>query len=190
MMRHFRPRSIIEVGSGYSSAVMLDTAERFLGNGVRFTFIEPFARERLQSALRPGDERLATILPQRVQDVPLSLFSTLQQNDILFVDSSHVAKFGSDVCHLLFKVLPRLNHGVLVHFHDVLWPFEYFREWLLRGWAWNEAYMLRAFLQYNSAFSIVYFNSYLGNVHTAAWRHYSPLSAVSSGASLWLRKDE
>lgn len=189
MMRHFRPRTIVEVGSGFSSAVMLDTADRFLDYPVQLTCIEPFEPGRLYSVLRPQDHARTTIVQQRVQDVDLALFASLGENDILFVDSSHVAKFGSDVCHLLFHVLPHLSRGVLIHFHDVLWPFEYLQAWLLRGWAWNEAYFLRSFLQFNDTFSILFFNSYLGNVHTAAVHEYSPLSAVDSGGSLWLRKE-
>ena len=83
-----------------------------------------------------------------MQDVALSTFSGLRRGDILFIDSSHVAKIGSDVNHLVFTVLPALQSGVLVHFHDIFFPFEYPQAWLAEGRAWNEAYLLRAFLQY------------------------------------------
>ena len=97
-----------------------------------------------------------------MQDVPLEVFHTLSANDILFVDGSHVARIGSDVVHILFHILPRLRPGVIVHFHDILWPFEYPKRWVVgAGYAWNEAYCLRAFLQYNRAFEIMYYNSFL-----------------------------
>jgi hypothetical protein len=114
---------------------------------------------------------------------------------MLFIDSSHVAKKDSDVVHILFEVLPRLNKGVMVHFHDVLWPFEYPEIWLARGRAWNEAYFLRAFLQYNPGFEIVFFNSYLASMQREILKRKMPLalktpsSSVTPGnSSLWLRK--
>lgn len=160
MMRRARPARVIEVGSGFSSLAMLDTNERFFDGAVELTFIEPNA-ERLLSQLRPGDERRAEIITSPVQEVDLSGFERLSAGDILFIDSSHVAKVGSDVNHLVFSVLPRLAPGVLVHFHDVPYPFEYPEDWIHYGFAWNEAYLLRALLQFNSAFRIVLWNSYV-----------------------------
>ena len=151
MLRRFRPRRIIEVGSGYSSAAMLDAAEMNPEAPIEFTFIEPHP-DRLLDLLRPADRNHQVIETLPVQNVPLTQFESLQANDILFIDSSHVLKIGSDVQHLLFQVLPRLQAGVLVHFHDVLWPFEYPELWFRQGRAWNEAYVLRAFLQYNDTF--------------------------------------
>jgi predicted O-methyltransferase YrrM len=184
-LRHYKPRRVLEVGSGFSSAAMLDINDLFLEQAVRFTFVEP-SPERLFELLDPEDDPI--IVRDLVQDVPLELFSSLHENDILFVDSSHVAKIGSDVAHILFEVLPALRSGVLVHFHDVFWPFEYPKEWFLRGWAWNESYFLRSFLQYNTAFEIVYFNSYLGTHHRDSLREKLPLCSRHPGSSLWLRR--
>jgi hypothetical protein len=88
----------------------------------------------------------------------------------------------------LWEVLPRLQAGVVVHFHDVLWPFEYPEEWVLDGNAWNEAYFLRTFLQYNGAFTMEYFNSYVAMVHECELRERMPLCLQSPGGGLWLRK--
>jgi predicted O-methyltransferase YrrM len=164
MIRHAAPKRIVEVGSGYSSCVMLDTAELFLDGRVDFTFIAPYP-DRLLSLLRPLDLGRVKILAQRVQDVALGSFLALERNDILFIDSSHVMKIGSDVHHLLTEILPRLRPGVYVHIHDVFYPFEYPEEWITEGRAWSEAYALRAFLTSNEAFEIVLFNTYLERFH-------------------------
>lgn len=123
MIRHLHPRRIIEVGSGFSSCVMLDTNELFFDNEISCSFIEPYP-ERLISLITPQDHGRVTILPRRVQDVDLKLFATLQPNDILFIDSSHVSKIDSDVNHLVFNILPAIASGVHIHFHDILYPFE------------------------------------------------------------------
>ena len=187
MIRYFRPRRVIEVGSGFSSAVMLDTNERFLDKATRFTFIEPYP-ERLLSLITRDDKENCEILESPVQDVDLAVFETLGPGDILFIDSSHVVKAGSDVPHLLFNVLPGLRAGVIVHFHDVFWPFEYPKEWLMAGTAWNEAYFIRAFLEYNDKFEVLLFNSFIAERHREVLRDKMPLALTDPGASLWLRK--
>jgi hypothetical protein len=185
MLNMYRPRRIIEVGSGFSSAVMLDTNEYFLDRSVSLTFIEPYPA-RLQSLLRNEDNERASILVQPVQQVPLERFSELQEDDILFIDSSHVGKIGSDVNWLFAEVLPRLNAGVIVHFHDIFYPFEYPERWVYEGRAWNEAYMLRTFLQHNDAYSILYWNSYL-TLHRASDLERK-LPECKGGGSIWLKK--
>jgi predicted O-methyltransferase YrrM len=187
MLRHRRPRRIIEVGSGFSSAVMLDTNDRFLARGIAFTFVEPYP-ERLLSLLSDEDHQRCEIIVDGVQAVPLERFVALEANDILFVDSSHVAKIGSDVVHLLTNVLPALAKGVVIHFHDTFWPFEYPEEWIREGKAWNENYILKAFLQFNARFKILFFNSYLAIHHREVVRHTLPLFLKNAGGSLWLEK--
>jgi Methyltransferase domain len=147
MLRYLHPKHVVEVGSGFSSALMLDTNDRFLGRRTQFVFIEPYPEERLLELLNEKDKETCKVLQMPVQDVELELFDTLEANDILFIDSSHVVKIGSDVQHILSKILPRLKPGVYVHFHDVFWPFEYTKNWIMSGRCWNEAYFLRAFLQ-------------------------------------------
>ena len=187
MLRHATPRRIIEVGSGFSSAAMLDTSELCLGDRVQFTFIEPDPA-RLYGLLRPEDRRHATILERRVQDVPVETFAELGAGDILFIDGSHVAKIGSDVNYLLGEVIPTLAVGVYVHIHDVPYPFEYFRDWVERGIAWNEAYMIRAFLTFNDTFEIAFFNTFLEYFHRAWFEEHMPLCLRNTGGSLWLRR--
>ena len=187
MIRHAHPKRIIEIGSGHSSCAMLDTIELHLDRQVECTFIEPYP-DRLLSLLAPQDLRRVVILTERVQDVGLDPFLALDRNDILFIDSSHAMKIGSDVNYLLGEVLPRLRVGVYVHFHDIFYPFEYPAEWLAEGRAWNEAYALRAFLTFNETFEIVLFNTYLERFHRGIFERDMPLCLVNEGGSIWLRR--
>lgn len=187
MLRHCRPQRVIEVGSGFSSAVMLDTNDLFFSKKMALTFVEPYP-ERLFSLLSDEDKKQCAILIDTVQDVPFERFAALDVKDILFIDSSHVAKVGSDVVHLLTNVLPRLNKGVIVHFHDIFWPFEYPEEWIRDGRAWNENYILKAFLQLNAKFKILFFNSYLAIHHKEIVEQNLPSCLKNMGGSLWIEK--
>jgi len=185
MIRHLKPHKLIEVGSGFSSSVTLDTNEKFMGNSINCTFIEPYP-ERLLSLLKSDDK--ATIHKKRLQEIPIEMFKELNENDILFIDSTHVAKFNSDVNYVFHKILPMLAHGVHIHFHDVFYPFEYPQEWLLDGRAWNEQYILRAFLEYNNDFKIVLFNTYLESMYEEKIKSRFPLLYKNTGGSIWIKK--
>ena len=163
MMRRFRPRRVIEVGSGFSTALMLDINERFLGNTVDISTIDPDP-SRL-SELLVGEDMESLLIDSVVQDVPLARFDSLRANDILCIDSSHVVKAGSDVQFLLDDVLPRLAGGVLIHFHDVFYPFEYPEYWLRDGVAMNEAYAVRTLLNSSSRYRIRLFTDFLLTFH-------------------------
>jgi predicted O-methyltransferase YrrM len=186
-LRHFQPKRIIEIGSGFSSALMLDTDDRFSGGNVSFTFIEPYP-ERLHKLLRPSDRARCRIHEQPLQSVPLTVFDSLGAGDLLFVDSSHVTKVGSDVNRIFFDILPALPTGTLVHFHDVFYPFEYPQDWIENGKHWNEAYLLRAFLQYNGAFELLLFNDYIAQLLKTDLTDQFPAIPRSLGSSVWLRK--
>lgn len=183
IMTWARPRRIVEIGSGFSSALMLDTRDMSLDAGVALEFVEPYP-DRLARLLRPSDAATTALHRARMQDLPIDLFTRLEANDILFVDSSHVSRAGSDVNFILFEILPRLKPGVLVHVHDVFWPFEYPARWFRRGMAWNEAYLLRAFLTCNDSFEIYFWAPY------AARLDPSPATAVrlEDGQSIWIRR--
>jgi predicted O-methyltransferase YrrM len=187
MLRRFQPRRYVEIGSGFSSAVALDTNELFLGGRMQCTFIEPYPNH-LRVLLRAGDAGRVRILQRRLQDVDLSVFAELEPGDVLFIDSTHVAKCGSDVNRIFFHILPSLPRGVLIHLHDIFFPFEYPQAWVLEGRAWNELYMLRTFLQFNDTFQIRLFNHYLGLCHAARWQGLMPLCARNFGGAMWLEK--
>jgi len=187
MIRHLKPKKIIEVGSGFSSCVTLDTNEKFMGNSINCIFIEPYPKT-LESLLKDNDKEHVTIHKKRLQEIPLGVFEELQENDILFIDSTHVVKFNSDVNYVFREILPALAHGVYIHFHDVFYPFEYPKEWLLDGIAWNEQYMLRTFLQYNNDFKIVLFNTYLESMYESQIKNRFPLLYKNTGGSIWIKK--
>lgn len=187
MLRHETPRRIIEVGSGFSSAAMLDLNETIFDSAVRLTFIDP-DMSRLRPLLRSGDDQCVALIEQRVQEVPLEVFSELEAGDVLFIDSSHVSKIGSDVNRLYFEVLPVLRPGVRVHIHDVAGNLEYPREWLEEGRAWNEQYLIRAFLMYNSLWRIDLLSGWLYNTKHAFMRETMPLCTRGGGGQIWIRR--
>jgi len=188
MLRLFRPKRLVEVGSGYSSACSIETIDRYLDGDVDVSFVEPYPA-LLQKLL--GQDRLARCMVHTtgVQDTDMSVFKALEWGDILFIDSTHVMKTGSDVCHELFEVLPALKPGVLVHFHDIFWPFEYGSKWVVEdNRSWNEIYGLRAFLMYNEAFEIVFFNDWFARNQADVIKADYPKMLNNSGGSIWLRK--
>lgn len=186
ILKRFKPKRIIEVGSGFSSSVMLDTRDK-LNLNMELTFIEPFP-DRLNHLLTEEDKANSTIIVSKVQDVHLDIFKNLEAGDILFIDSSHVSKIGSDVNYLIFEVLPELKEGVIIHFHDIFFTFEYPKEWLYKGYYWNEAYILRSFLQYNKSFSIMYWNDFIYQKQQDKLKDEYLSMTGSFGGSLWLKK--
>ncbi len=187
MLREAQSQQVIEVGSGFSSAAMLDANDHAFGGRIRFTFIDP-DMARLRPLLRPDDAARATLIERRVQEVPLETFAALKAGDVLFIDSSHVSKIGSDVNRLFFDVLPALAPGVLIHIHDVSGNLEYPRDWFDAGRAWNEMYLLRAFLMHNRDYRIELFSAWLWNQRHAFMREHLPLCARGGGGQMWLRK--
>ena len=187
MIRAFRPRRVIEIGSGFSSAACLDINDHCCNGRMHVTFIEPYP-ERLLSLLREEDVGKYELVRSRLQDMDVSVFEQLEAGDILFIDSTHVAKLGSDVNRIIFDILPLLKQGVVIHIHDIFWPFEYPKAWVQEGRAWNEAYLLRAFLQFNSHFDIIYFADYVAHRHHSWLQEHMPLLAEHPGGNLWLRK--
>lgn len=183
MLRHLRPARVIEVGSGFSSLLTADINHRFLGNSCHFTCIEPYPRAFLQKPL-PG---LSELIVKKVEEVPLEFFASLQKGDVLFIDSSHVSKTGSDVNYLFFEILPRLQPGVYIHIHDIFFPHEYSKEWVIdESRSWNEQYILRALLMYSSGFRVIFGSSY-------AHHHYPHLVEAAlgqpwDGGSFWIQR--
>ncbi|MEV8636137.1 class I SAM-dependent methyltransferase [Streptosporangium sp. NPDC051023] len=180
MLWRHKPRRVMEIGSGFSTAVALDTLDR----SVELTCVEPYP-DRMLSLLRPEDSDRLTLLRSPVQDVPLEAYARLEAGDVLFIDSTHVAKAGSDVIWLFLQVLPRLAPGVIVHIHDIFWPFDYPDEWLREGRDWTEAYFLHAFLAGNSGYEILLFSSWLWQEHPELVP--APLATDAPG-SIWLRR--
>jgi hypothetical protein len=183
MLRKVRPARYFEIGSGWSSALALDVNDLFLDGSMEFTFIEPHP-ERLRSLLRSGDADRVTLIEAPLHGAPPI---EIGPGDVLFIDSSHVSRIGSDVNQLFLDIIPRLPAGVHVHIHDIFYPFDYPRRWIYRGRAWNESYLLRALLINNDRLRIEWFNSYLGQWHREVVGEALPQWQVDPGSSIWLR---
>ena len=186
MLQILKPKRMIEVGSGWSSAVSLDTNEYILQNEVEMSFIEPYP-QLLKSTLRAGEK--VHLREEGLEDVELDYFQQLNEGDILFIDSTHVSKIGSDVNYLFFEILPRLKQGVYVHLHDIFYPFEYPWNWIAeKGMVWNELYLLRAFLQCNADWEIVFFQNMMEKKHPEVFMEKWPVDMPIHGGSFWMRK--
>jgi hypothetical protein len=186
-LRDLRPARMIEIGSGYSSLVTARVNRELLGSSMHFTCIEPYPRSFLAAGV-PGVSELRV---EAVQDTPVEVFEELGRGDILFVDTSHTVKTGGDVAWIFGEVLPRLRPGVVVHIHDAFVPGEYPQPWVLEGWGWNEIYLLKAFLAFNSEFEVLF---------GVQWMLQNELDAVElafpgfaahrerQGGALWIRR--
>jgi len=190
ILNHFRPSRILEIGSGFTSALALDTVER-LNLDTVCTFADPYPElaQRTIGTLAPPHR----FIKSRVQDLDLALFEELDEGDLLFIDSTHVLKTGSDVHFELTEVLPRLRRGVLIHFHDIFTNFEYLRSWAIeKNYSWNEVHALHLFLQYNNEFQIEFFNHYIATEHASVVRALGTPQAirflVNPGGGFWLRR--
>jgi methyltransferase family protein len=184
-LRHLRPKRYLEVGSGWTTALALDTNDQWLDSSMRVTCIEPYPDD-LNRLLRATDD--VEVIARPVQDVPVDRFRELGPDDVLFIDCSHVVKTGSDAHHLITRVLPVVPVGVYVHIHDIFWPFEYPKDWIEEGRAWSEAYLVHAFLMFNSSFEIVLFNDWLTLQHYDLMTNEVPALAPGMGGALWLRR--
>ena len=190
MLAHFKPSRVVEVGSGFTSALALDAID-FYNLDTECVFVDPYPElaRKVVGDLSPRH----TIIPRPVQNMDLSVIARLKESDILFIDSSHIVKTGSDVHFELSEILPRLQPGVIVHFHDIFYPFEYPIDWVIKdNKSWNELYFIHSFLQYNSQFEIIYFNDYFSKEHGSLIDEFASAQAarirLNPGGGLWLRR--
>jgi predicted O-methyltransferase YrrM len=188
MIRHHKPRNVVEVGSGHSTLYIAHAARLNEQDGVRYQFdvIDPYP----SPVIRKGIEGVTRLRVEKIQKTDPDEFASC---DLLFVDSSHVAAIGSDVTFLHLEVLPRLKPGCLVHFHDILMPGEYWKEWVLgQRFYWSEQYMLQAFLAFNSAFEIIWASRFMQLADPAAIQVAFPFHRADDRnqriSSLWIRR--
>ncbi len=189
MIRHFKPKKMMEIGSGYSTLLSAQAARKNAEEGAECEFIavEPYPREFLKAGI-PG---LSRFIQARVQEVPLSEFEDLREGDILFIDSSHVLKIGGDVQCEYLEILPRLKRGVIVHIHDIFLPQEYPKEWVRdRFRFWNEQYLLQAFLAFNDSFEVLWAGNYMNLKHPEPLKRAFPtyVEGITKPGSFWVRK--
>lgn len=187
IIAHIKPSQFIEIGSGFSSACAMDSADYYRLN-TKFTFIEPYP-DRLKRLLLHDDIKRCNIIDKPVQSVNLDLFRSLNENDILFIDSSHIIKTGSDVNFEFFEILPNLKPGVVIHFHDIFSGWEYPDQWIRENnRSWNELYALRLFLMYNNNFEIVYFNDYFWRKRPDKIKETLLSNLSDLGSGIYLRR--
>lgn len=185
MVRENRPARMIEIGSGESTRISLAALERNRAEGFpcRFTAIEPYPKQWLRDADAPD----FTLLEKRVETVPLDFFDDA---DILFIDSSHTVRLGGDVNREILEIVPGLKPGALVHWHDILIPTNYWKDWTFSGNKfWAESYLLHAFLLFNSAFRVEWASRYmLLNHFEAIAAKFDWMRDSHRCTSFWLRR--
>lgn len=154
IIRTYRPRRLIEIGCGNSTKIAIQAIqknnEENSGYSCKITCIEPYEQPWLEGI------KEIQVIRERVENVALDIFETLQEGDILFIDSSHVIRPQGDVLWEYQRILPRLNKGVLIHIHDIFTPNDYPEKWVFdEVRLWNEQYLLESFLMYNKSFEII-----------------------------------
>lgn len=186
MVRNHQPKKIMEIGAGFSTMLCLQAIEKNKQEGfpTQLTCIEPFEIKWLDTTQNIELKR------EKVENIPVEYFKQLQENDILFIDSSHIIRPENDVLFEYLEILPALNKGVLIHIHDIFSPRHYRADWLKEDLRlWNEQYLLEAFLYYNDSFEILYSLNYLATNHLKeAQQTLTNLTAQDQPASFWLRK--
>lgn len=190
ILRHFKPRRMIEVGCGWSSLVTARVNREYLDGDLDFTCIEPDPLDFLQS----GVEGISRLIEEPVEEVAVDTFLglDLEDGDVLFIDSSHTVKTGCDVTFLVEEVLPRLSPGVVIDFHDIFLPWDYPADWVFAGRAWSEQYLVRSFLAFNSTFRILLSVGWLSYYRRDLLKEVLPAypgAYRGGGGSLWIRRN-
>ena len=190
-----KPKKIIEIGSGNSTLLTYNTKQMY-NLDLDIICIEPYPSNYLKNLHEIGG---ITLIENNLEKIDLSIFTTLSENDILFIDSSHVLKLDSDVMYYFTKIFPLLKKNVLIHIHDIFFPYDYPIDWIKQGRFWNEQYFLYVFLQYNTKFQIKFCNSYsqfkyskeLKKIQENTYEIKNKIANdVFSGGSIWLSVKE
>lgn len=189
VIRFFKPSKIIEIGSGHSTLMAIQAITRNKKDDDSYKCdhicIEPYEMNWLERTN-------VTLIREKVECIDINIFKTLQKNDILFIDSSHMIRPQGDVLFECLEILPILNSGVLIHFHDIFTPKDYLKEWivdLVRFW--NEQYLLEAFLTNNKEFEIIGAVNFLKHNYPNELFDKCPILKYESDrepGSFWIRK--
>ena len=183
IIRHFKPKTIIEIGSGQSTKIAAQAS--LLNRNTKLISIEPYPQQILVKGF-PGLRKLVT---KKVEDVNITTFKKLNKNDILFIDSSHVLSTGGDVVYEFLQILPQLKQGVIIHVHDIFFPFDYPIPWIMdEKRFWTEQYLVQAILMYSKGFKVLLANNYLCYKYKNQLRKIYPNIPHISGGSLWIQK--
>ena len=191
ILRDLKPRRIVEIGAGYSTLLMCQAirANRRETPGYQcdFVAVEPYP----PAMLRPPPPEVRRIDTRPIQQITGELFLALGANDVLFIDSSHVARIGSDVVHEYLSIVPNLAPGVVVHIHDIFTPSEYPRWWIDEArFFWNEQYVVEAFLTHNRKFEVIMPTHAIWRLHPERFRKAIPSIETGQHApsSFWIRR--
>jgi hypothetical protein len=191
IIRYFRPRKVIEIGSGFSSLVISSALGINETPETEYTIIDPYPPQLIRNSF----PRMTHLINERIELIDVAFFKRLEKNDVLFIDSSHTVKIDGDVNYLILEILPRLAQGVIVHFHDIPMPCEYPKVYYTNPQFrvfWTESYLLQAFLCFNSQFEILLAMSYLMTERkkefSSAFKHYNPEKRKAISGSFWIRR--
>jgi len=191
MIRHFKPRIIIEIGGGRSTQICHEASKRNSEVDkiqTQMIVIDPYPNREI---LIPMSKDLITLIESKVEEIDLDVFQKLHENDILFIDSSHVVKSGGDVNCLFLEVIPRLNPGVIIHIHDIRIPYEVTKGFILdQGRFFTEQYLLHAFLIGNRDFEILLGTYFMTKNFQEIVAHIFRSSGGGkyAGSSFWIRR--
>ena len=179
-----KPKKIVEIGGGHTTNIIRD-ANKLLGYSMEHICIEPYEFEWLDKI----DE--ITLVREKVENVDPTVFESLDEGDLLFIDSSHMIRPNGDVLHEYLKILPSLRSGVYVHVHDIFSPYEYLEHWHKDyNLMWNEMYLLEAILLNSDQYQIVIPNYYLSKKEgSSCFECFNRFSKeTSKPGSIYLRK--
>ncbi len=191
MIRYLKPRKIIEVGAGRSTQICCAAVEKNSkdsGFKVEIDIIDPYPNKKL---IDPLKKRLNHVFESKVQKVDRDLFLQLSENDILFIDSSHIVKSGGDVNYLFLEVLPQLRPGVVAHVHDIRIPYEVPKLFILdQSRFFTEQYLLQAFLIGNKEFQVLWGTCFMTNAFPEKIARVFRTSNGGryAGGSFWIRR--
>jgi predicted O-methyltransferase YrrM len=159
LIRLKKPSKIFEIGSGYSTLLAMQAIRKNLEENPSYACkhvcVEPYEMPWLE---KTG----VMVIRERVERVEKALFLELSENDILFIDSSHIIRPQGDVLYEYLELLPNLKKGVIVHIHDIFSPHDYLKQWIVDEVKfWNEQYLLEAFLTGNHEWKVIGALNYL-----------------------------
>lgn len=188
MLMEYKPARCIEFGCGFSSLLIMDVNDHFFEKSMELSLLDP-RPDIVLSLLAPHDPYRDRVQSRRAREIPDAVFKALGRGDMLSLETSHVVKAGSDVTDLFFRVLPLLAPGVLIHIHDIFYPFEYPEAWVVQdNRSWNETYLLRAFLQYNTQFRVLFFNNLIVRKYFDEVNAAFPGLEDTHASSIWIEK--
>lgn len=186
MIRNLKPKRVVEIGSGYSTMLAIAAIRKNKAEGyeTQLTCIEPYETSWLD------ETNEVELIRKKVEEVDIHFFTSLTENDILFIDSSHIIRPNNDVLFEYLELMPQIGKGVYIHIHDIFSPRNYRQDWITTEFRfWNEQYLLEAFLYCNSDFEIVYSLNLLKNdFYDHTKQVLKNLTPDSQPASFWIKR--